>query len=238
MDTSRFKRSTADVPCIAVFLHRVNSINLHTGIVYKDAKGTFRRLHLGWQRQLLADQKCRPNIDCAVPVFDSVDLVDEQFIAAFCGRIARSLPNRRIPYNLKIDNEVRFNLAGDIEVGRSFTGLSCATFVVAIFRSTGNPLIDTNGWPAASAQDEAIQRNFVNALEGSDNPDWKAQADAIRPEIGGPRIAPEEVAGACLEDSYPVAHPKCEAAGRFIVAAIDAAHTQPPSPHSPTPPPA
>jgi hypothetical protein len=151
-------------------------------------------------------------------------LADEQYLAAFCGKIARNASNRSIPYNLKIDNDVRFNAKGELEVGKSFTGLSCATFVVAIFRSAGNPLLDTSAWPAASTEDAARQKAFVDYLRNSGDPDMVQQAALIKTEIGGSRAAPEEVAGACLEDSYPVAHPECEAAGKYIVGEIDRAY--------------
>ena len=211
-----------------MFLERPFGTHLHTGIVYRDASGKAKQLDLAWHKKLRV-LDCQASIGCAVPGFDPTD---EQFIALYCGKIARSYPVRKLPYNLKVDNEVRFNAGGGVEVGEQYTGMSCATFVVAVFRSAGHPLIDTDGWPVATEEDREIQAKFVAYMRERNNPEEIKQADIIEAEIGCPRVAPEEVAGACLEDQRPAGHDLCAKAGAFIISSIDGPHIQPPAPHS------
>jgi len=180
-----------------------------------------RRLHFGWNHKLLHDT-CRDDAPCAIPILDPIELADEFFIAGLCGKIARSAVNKTIPYNLKLDRDVTFDQAtGDVQFGKEYTGLSCATFVVAVFRSSGNPLVDTANWPMPTKEDIAVQREFVALLEQSEKAEDQAQAILIRDEIGTPRARPEHVAGACLEDMLPVSHAVCDENGKAIVPILD-----------------
>jgi hypothetical protein len=221
MDISRFTQSSDDVPIVAVFLERTSAGNLHTGIIYRDGNRVAHRLHFGWHKNLIYSEKCRKDIGCAIPQLDALELSHEQFIAGFCKRIRDSTANKKIPYNLKLDPDVKFDpITGDIQVGPEFTGLSCATFVVAVFRSSGNPIVDHSSWPPANAEDIAAQTGYVHSLES--DPQTARQAAVVKSEIGGPRMRPEHVAGACLEDLPPPAkYQECDAAGLAIIKIVD-----------------
>jgi hypothetical protein len=212
MDTSRFALQPDETPWIAVSIERTTPCNTHAGIVYRDAGQKLRHLHFAWHERLL-DVDCRSDLPCARP---NVDPADELFLAGFCGKIARSAANSAIPYNLKHDPEVNFDpQTGTVRFGPESTGLGCATFVIAAFRSSGNALIDMSAWPAANSEDVAVREVLIDSLRAGDS-GKRAQADRIESEINSPRVRPEHVAGACLEDAYPVKHKQCDENGQWV----------------------
>ncbi len=216
MDANRFSLLPTGTNWVAVCIEATGTCTQHVGIVYRDAALQLHKLHFAWHRRLM-DESCPRLLACSMPNFDPAD---ELFVAAYCAKIARTAPNRAIPYNLKIDERVSFDPAtGDVVFGNGFTGLSCSTFVAAVFRSAGNNLVSVTGWPPADAEDIEVQTFYVEMLEKSRNPEHQAHGHRIRSEIGTPRIRPYHVAGACLEnkENYPVPHSICDSNGRWIL---------------------
>jgi hypothetical protein len=217
MDLNRFLDDGKDTLWVSVSLERTGPCNLHAGIVYRQSDDKLRRVHFGWHRQLYDVEYQK--VACAVP---HLDVADAMWMSAFCGRIARHASANEIPYNLKYDEDVAFDPeTGEIIFGVNSSGLGCATFVLAVFRSAGNGLVDVTDWPEANADDKAVQREFVNALLKSSDADKRTQGERISGEVGTKRIRPDHVAGACLEDTLPVKYPECEANGLRIVAKMD-----------------
>jgi hypothetical protein len=135
----------------------------------------------------------------------------------------------RIPYNLKHDTECEFDENGNYVPKPGETGLNCATFVLTVFRSAGTLLVDTTTWIIRESPEREVdvsaQSRFVSQL--ARKPQTREQAERVRSEIGGPRIRPEEVAGACLEDDLPVGFSQCRANGQYILQALaEARQTQ------------
>ena len=219
MDAGRFHLTLAGTPDVTVSLERTGPCNLHAGIVYLDSSGMLNKLHFAWHLYLMNHRYAGEA--CAEPF---LDFADAMWIATFCGKVAWNVANyRTIPYNLKYDEDVDFDPnTGAVRFGPESTGLNCATFVLAVFRSVSNPLVTMVGWPPASAQDRSIQTGFINRL--LDDPNDRsaaAQARRVNAEVGTCRVAPQHVAGSCLEDIYPVPFAPCDANGAFIVGRID-----------------
>jgi hypothetical protein len=216
MDLSRFVLDGQSTQWVSVSLERTAPCSLHAGLIWRDADGGLRRLHFAWHR-ILVDQPYE-SVACAIPLIDDEEGI---YVAAFFGKIARGAPKRQIPYNLKYDESVYFDAAtGDIHLG-SATGLSCATFVVAAFRSSGNLLVDVTNWPPASLEDIEAQKRFVALLKGDKNPERQQQGAKVEAEVGCSRIRPDHAAGACIESAYPVDHAICERNGREVVSKLD-----------------
>lgn len=78
-------------------------------------------------------------------------------------------------------------------------GLTCATFVLAVFRTVGIELVDVPLWPARPEDHEWIDR--VAAQIRAVDP---GHADAVAGDGLCARFRPTEVGGACLVPPHPV----------------------------------
>lgn len=224
MDASRFTFSGNSIPFVAVSIQRgmEPQCNLHAGIVFR-YRERLRRLHFAWHKDL-ATGDYRDGLACGVIDLDDADAI---WLAKYFQRIAEHPGNREIPYNLKHDEHVAFNEeTGAIAFGVDSTGLGCATFVVAAFRSGGHLLVDVNDWPPATDADRLRRLGFIQALNSGDA-DQQKQALRIEGEVDSPCIAPQHVFGACLEDmdARPANHAVCDANGQAAIALLDAGPT-------------
>src|SRR5437762_521119 len=114
----------------------------HTGIAFRGEEGFPRLLHLAWHLALFNDdfQAARDDYLCAVPNLRRADAIA---LAGYCRRIFRvnNAGGQRIPYNLEYEPGMGFDPdTGDLVLPAGATGMSCTTFVVHVFRSSGNPL--------------------------------------------------------------------------------------------------
>lgn len=215
MDETRFSLLGRLTPTdwIAVAIQQVQPhCRMHAGLLYRDANDDWWYLHFAFHEILkTVEYTADGTTSCATTKIDEADQV---FLAAFCGRVSTAWQNQEIPYNLKYDPDVRFDpTTGAVSFGPNSTGLNCATFVLAVFRSAGNPLIDATGWPADRPGDRERQTQYVEFLRQRD----VDHADVVEAEIGTPRIRPEEAAGACLEDDLPAGFAQCEPNGRYVL---------------------
>jgi hypothetical protein len=239
MDPTRFKLSGACTGEVAVGirLYPFPHCNLHVGIIYRDPAKQPWVVHLAWHERL--GHEPVGQFAAANP---KLDPAEEFFLAAYFQRLALSPRNRTIPYNLKHEPDVAFDRNGNYAPPPDATGLSCATFVVAAFRSAGKDLVDTATWlvrgePERGA-DEAAQEKFLTRLAAK--PETRGQAERIRGEAGGPRVRPQDVAGACLEDTLPATFSQCSQNGDYIHGELTRAATTSggrPHPQPPNPPP-
>jgi len=112
-------------------------------------------------------------------------------VAAYCDLVwDRFQTDKQFPYALNF-NGASFDAAGCLQLGPDGRGLTCATFVLAIFKSVGIELVDMEGWPVRQAEDEAFLASIT----------W-AKADHLRvlkEEVaqGAHRVHPPEVLAAC-----------------------------------------
>lgn len=226
MDATRLTTSSESTHWIAVTVERNSDCSRHVGILYRDTSRTLLHLHFAWHRSLQQDTVSGERV-CALPDFKFEE--HEEWLSTFCSRIARSAAKRTVPYGLKNDGAVTF----DAETGEAKivgdAGLSCATFVVSVFRSGHHPIVDMTDWPPATPEDAAVQSKIVGRLERGGTTDERERGQAIKQDVGVPRVAPEHVAGACLEHwpDRPVRFAQCQENGATVIAKLDI-HLSPP----------
>ena len=75
------------------------------------------------------------------------------------------------------------------------SGLTCATFVLALFESVDWALVDRASWPADPERCDRWREEVVSLLEQRGHVD---QAERVRRDGACVRFLPTEVAGACL----------------------------------------
>lgn len=195
----------------------------HAGIAYRGEDGLPRLLHLAWHLALFDDdfQFARNDYLSVIPNLRRADAIA---LAGYCRRIFRvnNAGGQRVPYNLEYEPGTGFDPdTGDLVLPKGATGMSCSTFVVHVFRSSGNPLIEATGWPADRPGDRERQEELVRMLENHPAPHYRGQGARVRSQIGCPRIRPEDVGGACLEDRLPAGFDQCDLNGRMILAALN-----------------
>jgi hypothetical protein len=199
----------------------------HVGVAYRGPDGAARLLHLAFHLDLRDDdfRRVRPRYVCVVPNLHQADLVA---LAGYCRRIFLMNSAGRIPYNLAYEPETGFDPdTGDLVLPGTATGMSCSTFVLHLFRSSGNPLLDVTGWPAGRPGDRERQEELVRWMEATPSPAYQAQASRIRGQIGCPRVRSEDVAGGCLEDELPARFEQCDPNGRAILAMLAVINREP-----------
>ncbi len=126
-----------------------------------------------------------------------------------------------MPYALRVEAS-RFEESGRLVLGAGELGLTCAAFVLLIFRNAGVELLDCATWtqrsPERTAADEEAQRRLVVMLHRENS----AHADAVAAEVGCLRFRPEEVAAASAHRPHPVDYARVEALGQLLIAALRA----------------
>lgn len=190
----------------------------HVGVLYRNgdsepARAGFRLLHLAWHFDL-RDEEFLGGYLVVVP---SLSPVDSQVVAGLCRRVAKLRALNRIPYAFGLARDAGFDPdSGEWLFDGQGVGLSCSTFVTALFRSAFNPIIETSNWPTASEEDKRRHLQLLELTERSKDPSVRERARDLRANLNASRVRPAHVAGACLEEALPAGYADCEANRWFI----------------------
>lgn len=193
---------------VAVLLCRTEQGNLHMGVAYRDVAGVRANLHLGWEDYM--SDRWEWESAWVVPSIDQSILTS---VAARC-RAVWSLyqKERRFCYSLCWGGSC-FSSDGALLHEAGAAGLSCATLVLALFKSIGVEILVEAEWPSRTA----MNREFVLFLEASVSSKYQSVLQRLSSEVelGVRRIIPQEVAAAC-EQEIPAHFEMCETRGREI----------------------
>ncbi|MGA2292624.1 hypothetical protein, partial [Bradyrhizobium sp.] len=100
-------------------------------------------------------------------------------------------------------------------------GLTCATYIVAILKSLGFPLLLEDSWPIDRADDQLWQRAIIEELRKSG-----AEEDYIavaQNDVGAKRYRPAEVVGSATNAAWPVVFSDATALAAAVLADVQAA---------------
>ena len=119
-------------------------------------------------------------------------------VAAFCRFVGQKCAKNKIPYGFQLPSEC-LNSQGEWNLGRVGKGLTCATFVLAVFQAQRLDIAQLDDWqPRAS--DLAWKRKVIEALRAR-APEQASYLEAN--DLECVRYRPEEVAGAAASGKYP-----------------------------------
>ncbi len=182
------------------------------------AGGTSRHLELAWHLQLEDKPNHPENAFRVEPRLEELALAG---LAASARLIAKRQQDGRVPYALD-PADARLDPAGTLQLNQSL-GLTCATFVVLVFRHARIELLDMITWsqdrPAErQREDEDAQRRLVAYLRH--NPESQQHASLVERQVGCTRIRAEEVAAASGMTGHPIPFMRAEPQGRLVRAAI------------------
>lgn len=185
----------------------------HVGILHRDeSNGSVNFLHLWWRNQLRNEQP-RASYGWATP---NILKRRARQIAAFCRRVFRlnSSPNPGIPYGFSPPGGA-LDPNGRFQAGEKHKGLTCASFVLAVFDRMHSPLLDCETWPSSSLEDKEWQRRQLEELGTEDIP--VEELEAIKSELGETRYHPEQVAAAATSELIPLNFKEAEALAELVI---------------------
>jgi len=138
----------------------------------------------------------------------------QRSIAAFCRRVWRKNSKKGIPYAFSNPGQSFDDETGRFLIGPSRFGLTCASFVLAVFDAAGFPLAEYGSWPVDRTGDREWQEKIVDLLQSRAEPEHITH---LRNEIGAVRYRPEEVAASTALAPPPVNFIQAEKLGTQIL---------------------
>lgn len=201
---------------VAVLIGESDHDQRHIGIWHiADDSGNARTLHLMWHCRLQNDDRPR---DCFAfrvnPIYHPLRL---RQLAAFCRRVWTANEKNGIPYSFSAPNDCFDSETCAFLIAPARHGLTCASFVLAVFHGARMPIAEYTTWPLNRPGDREWQESIVSQLEG------RAAAEHIehiRSEIGSVRFRPEEVAACAALAPPPARFANASALGEKIVSLI------------------
>jgi len=197
IDSSRVP--PGEVAHIGIAIHQHGE---HIGLLYRvTVEKPAVMLHLAWHNRLCSDS---PSADYVLWVDPSIPKERAKAVAAFCRRIWKKNGANGVPYGFSQPNRF-FDHTGTVLKGPAKVGLTCATFVLAVFETAGLTLVQYETWPQPADEDVVRQGELAKRLDENQHVP-REHIRAIRNEIGNIRYRPLEVAGAATSDSLPSDH--------------------------------
>ncbi len=196
------ERPFHEIQGAAIAITSVDEDQRHVGILHKEqSSGQVLLLHLAWHLAL----KAGPPKACYAWVDPPIHEARGRQVAARCRQVFRA-NERRLPYAFSPPNDCFDPVTGKYLFGPTRHGLTCATFVLAVFQSAGIRLVDDTTWPRSRQGDDEWREKILAALR---NPQItrpvasKEHLAAIQREADLVRFRPEDVAGAAATDFVP-----------------------------------
>ncbi len=184
----------------------------HIGILHRDKSENYDFLHLAWHC-VLKNDAVRPDYLRAW-IAPEVPNARQRIIAAFCRRVWKTNGVQGIPYAFSDPQGALHQATGAFLIGNSRHGLTCSSFVLAVFHAVGLQLADYGSWPSERTGDREWQQSILNKLQERAE---QEHIDKICKEIGSVRYRPEEVAASTVLAPPPAEFHQVESLSRQIV---------------------
>ncbi len=196
----------------AVVLIADGDFGPHVGISYRTNK-VQRLLHLAFHFKLVDEPLKNTKLKTPLLVVPDPDIDEEELklLASFCALRARRAQD--IPYGFPYVAGTFASGTGAYLPGRGELGLTCSTFVLAMFEWAQIDLIVRSTWKAR-ASDDGFHKKIIELLE-----EKKASTDhvaALRKNVRCVRIRAEEVAASTATAGRPLSFVDAEAAGEDL----------------------
>lgn len=193
---------------VGIALRRVADTQNHIGIIYRTSPNEVRFCHLAWHHEL-RDEIARDDYFWCDCMWVENDDITGRIIAAKMTSISRN--KGIIPYGIYFEPPTFSSDGKFLGFSGQGMGLTCATFVVAVFHSMAIFIIKEDTWPDRT-DDIAWQESIIRTLENS-GADMRHVSSA-RSHIGAARFRPEEIAAAAVDKNTPLefsdAHQKAQ----------------------------
>lgn len=179
---------------------RTSRGNFHVGVLHRDKNGSAVILHLAWKDKLSWEWGEPPKSVSspalawrrlwAAPQVEAERLTS---VGGYCRLIwKRYKKNQNVmPYRINVGRS-KFNGDGSLHLGDGAKGLTCASFVLAVFESVGVTLLDEATFPVRKEDDE----KFLESVRAfAQQRHFKLLSEEVA--AGCRRVQPQEVVAAC-----------------------------------------
>lgn len=208
------ERSFDEIRHVGVAIAAINAEQRHIGLLHRDAESNdVLMLHLAFHRDLRNEPAKAKYLWIDPPIL-AERLIH---VAAWCRLIWNSNQDD-FPYAFSEPGECFDAETGKFLIGPTKYGLTCATFVLALFDVAGLKLVNYATWPTGRPGDREWQEYVVAQLP----PTEVAHIEAVRSEVGSVRFRPEEVAGAATVSPLPVDFATAVERGEKILKRLEA----------------
>jgi hypothetical protein len=188
----------------------------HIGIIYHippDAPLNLNlREHLDLRNEPPTENYCWAQIE--------LHEINRRVLATFCALIAKKCKN--VPYGFTY-NGLYFSPTGDYIPRDLGHGLTCATFVMAMFETQSLRVLKADEWPTADLEDSGWQTRMATQIGYQRG---GIIGSAIAKYVGHPRFKPEQVAAGAIDRSRPLGREAATRLGRRIMRDLHQAGTQ------------
>jgi hypothetical protein len=127
-----------------------------------------------------------------------LDEINRRLLASLCSLIAKG--STKVPYGFTYNGRY-FERSGSYIAHDLGRGLTCATFVLAVFETYSIPVLLTSEWLPVDFEDQLWQTKMVAIVQKRSGKDV---ADATAKYIGHPRFKPEHVAAGAVDARRPL----------------------------------
>jgi len=208
---SNQQRPFTEIRHVAVAIAVVRHGLQHIGILHKaEILDEMKLGHLAWHNRLKDSQ---PK-DSYLWIDPPIPTRRARQVAARCRQILRANV-RGIPYAFSPPNDCFDSETGSFLLGPSRVGLTCSTFVLAVFDAAGIRLAEYSTWPQQRAGDVEWQQYIIEQLEESGA--GAEHVALVSKEIGAVRHRPEDVAGCAASDELPCSFRMAEPLSQVIL---------------------
>ncbi len=216
------ERSYSEIPKVAIAITIVSKGQRHVGIFHKsEDQKQVSLLHFAWHHQLINNEKPDPYYAwIELPIHP----LRARQVAARCRQVFGE--NRgRLTYAFSSPNDCLDSTTGAYLFGPNRYGLTCATFVMAVFQIAGINLLDFETWPPSREGDEIWKNHIIECLQDPMKTQPPASNDhiqALRAESNvTTRFRPEDVAGAGALDFVPGTFSQVDPIARAILEKLE-----------------
>jgi hypothetical protein len=201
----------------AVVTIKRGSLGAHVGIRYRaDDDGNWNHAHLEFHHKFKVEEHIDNDVGWITQSLTEDELSD---VATIVRLVARRYIEGRIPYAFGLDGQ-HLQDDGSIVLGHRL-GLTCATFVLLLFRHAHIELVQTSSWdertPERRVEDVHAHEFLLKHLRRRDS-DHARNVEAQGVDVV--RIRAEEVAAASGLAPHPVPFARAERVGKALLSQL------------------
>jgi hypothetical protein len=206
------QRPFRQVRSAGIAIREVDTDQRHIGLLHAETATGIHFLHLAWHKDLRQEAP-RDNYHWVDPVFPESRL---RQVAAVCRLVWRANGRNSIPYGFSPPSDCFDANNGQYLFGPTQYGLTCATFILAVFHRAGLPLVRYETWPTGRPGDPKWQEAVVRGL--LDTPSATPEhIRAVQNDVGTVRYRPEEVAASATIRPSPADFNLAETRGEELL---------------------